>query len=91
MKLIMKDSKSTNSNEFVIVEQPQYKALERKKPGKPLKVELTGKMQYVVYHLEVPGVFDDKATFQDFFYTLEETKKKYPDVEVISWEDLPKE
>ena len=90
MKLTTKDSKSTNSNEFVIVEQPQYKAAERKKVGKPLKLELTGKMQYMVYHLDKPGVLDDKATYQDFFYTLEEAKDKYPDVEVVKWEDIPK-
>lgn len=88
MKLIQKDSKSTNSNEFVIVEQPKYKALERKKPGKPLKVKFTGEMQYVVYHLETPGVLDDGATFQDFFLTLDEAKEKYPEVEIVEWKDV---
>ena len=88
MKLITKDGKSIPSNNFVIVEQPKYKALERRKPGRPLKVKFTGEMQYMVYHLETPGVLDDGATFQDYFLTLEEVKEKYPDVEIVKWKDV---
>lgn len=90
MKLITKDDKSTPSNNFVIIEQPQYRAKERKKPGKPLEVVPTGKMQYIVYQLGTPGVLDDNAFYKDFFYTLEEAKKAYPDVELIKWKDIPK-
>ena len=90
MKLITKDNKSTPSNKFVIVEQPQYRAKERKQPGKKLVVEPTGNYQYVVYQLETPGVLDDNAFYKDFFYTLEEAKKEYPDVELIRWKDIPK-
>ena len=90
VKLITKDSRSTNSNEFIIVEQPQYKAKGIKVPGKPLEIELTGKTYFVVYHLEEPGIFDDRATFQDFFYELKEAKEKYPNVEVLKWEDVQK-
>ena len=91
MKLITKDGKSTPSNNFVIVEQPQYRAKERKQPGKKLVVELTGKMQYVVYQLETPGVLDENAFYKDFFYTLEEAKKEYPDVKLVKWEEIPKD
>lgn len=90
MKLITKDIKSTNFNNFVIVEQPRYKAISKKRRGKPLKVRLTANMNYVVYYLETPGVMDDKIVFQDFFLTLEEAKEKYPNVEVVKWEDIPK-
>ena len=90
MKLMPKDNKSIPSNEFVIVEQPQYKAKRRKQPGKPLEVMLTGKMQYIVYQLGTPGVLDDEAFYKDFFYTLEEAQKEYPDVEVVKWADVPK-
>ena len=87
MKLIQKDSKSTNSNEFVIIRQKRYRAEGRKKPGVPLKVVPIGGYNYVVYHLDKPGILDDNAVFQDFFETLEEAKEKYPDVEVIDFGD----
>ena len=90
MKLTTKDSKSTNSNKFAIIEQPAMRAIGHKKPGEKLKVELTGEMQYIVYHLTTSGVIDNNIVFQDYFRTLEETKAKYPDVEVIKWEDVPK-
>ena len=91
MKLIPKDNKSIPSNNFVIIEQPQYKAKYRKQPGKPLEVLPTGKMQYVVYQLETPGVLDENAFYKDFFYTLEEAKKEYPDVELVKFKDIPKD
>jgi hypothetical protein len=89
-KLITKDVKSTNSRNFVIVEQPRYKATSKKKKGKPLKVKLAGGFNYVVYYLETPGVMDDDIVFQDYFLTLEEAKEKYPNVAVVKWEDVPK-
>jgi len=88
MKLIMKDDRSISSDHLLIVEQPKYRALDRIKSGRPLKVEWTGEMQYLVYELEVPKVFDDKASFVDFFQDLDECRKKYPDVELLKWEKL---
>jgi hypothetical protein len=83
------DNNSTSSDRLIIVEQPELRAVGKfdlKK--KQIPAEPTGNFNYIVYRTDEPGVLNTEPVFVEYCRTEEEAKEKYPDVEIVRWEQI---